>query len=222
MASQRLIAIGDIHGYRDALRALLDAVRIQPDDTVVTLGDYVDRGPDSRGVFDELIALADHCELVPLRGNHDELFLEICCGATVLMDDWLRFGGDTTVASYGGDLATGVPREHLDFLHACPSIHEADAFFFVHGSYTADVPLNRQMPEVLHWESLRMRLPGPHGSGKTAIVGHTAQKDGEILDLGYLKCIDTFCYGGGWLTALDVPSGQVWQVDQNGTLRPEA
>ena len=55
--------------------------------------------------------------------------------------------------------------------------------------------------------------------GKTAIVGHTPQGTGEILDLGYLICIDTYCVGGGWLTALDVESGRVWQANREGRLR---
>ena len=59
-----------------------------------------------------------------------------------------------------------------------------------------------------------------HGcSGKIAIVGHTPQKHGDILDLGYLKCIDTFCHGGGWLTALDVDAGRVWQANMAGQMR---
>jgi serine/threonine protein phosphatase 1 len=62
-------------------------------------------------------------------------------------------------------------------------------------------------------------LPGRHCSGKTAVVGHTPQVTGEILDLGYLVCIDTYCVGGGWLTALDVDSGQVWQANRAGELR---
>ena len=55
--------------------------------------------------------------------------------------------------------------------------------------------------------------PSPHVSGKRAIVGHSSQKSGEILDLGHLVCIDTYCYGGGWLTALDVDTDEVWQVE---------
>ena len=70
--------------------------------------------------------------------------------------------------------------------------------------------------ETLLWDSLKMRQPGPHCSGKTGIVGHASQKSGEILDLGYVVCIDTWCYGEGWLTALDVESRQVWQVDKRG------
>ena len=61
--------------------------------------------------------------------------------------------------------------------------------------------------------------PGPHESGKTVIVGNSSQKTGEILDLGHLKCIDTFCYGGGWLTALHMGTGEVWQADREGTMR---
>jgi len=71
---------------------------------------------------------------------------------------------------------------------------------------------------MLRWESLRDMTPGPHDSGKAVIVGHTAQKSGDILDLGHLKCIDTYCYGGGWLTALDVRSGEVWQANQLGVI----
>jgi serine/threonine protein phosphatase 1 len=58
-----------------------------------------------------------------------------------------------------------------------------------------------------------------HVSGKTVIVGQTSRKRGEILDLGQLKCIDTYCYGGGWLTALEVYTGEVWQADREGNMR---
>jgi serine/threonine protein phosphatase 1 len=215
----RTIAVGDIHGYLAALGALLEAIDPGPDDTIVTLGDYVDRGPDSRGVIDRLIALAEQCRLVPILGNHDEMLLAICDGRMGLIEDWLVFGGDSAAASYGGMVPEGVPAEHVDFLRECRSFHETDRHFFVHASYLAHVPLPEQPTEVLRWDSLKLRRPGPHCSGKTAIVGHTAQRDGEILDLGYLKCIDTCIYGGGWLSALDVDSGQVWQVDAEGRVR---
>ena len=78
-----------------------------------------------------------------------------------------------------------------------------------------------QPRETLLWESLKARQPGPHCSGKTAIMGHTSQKSGEILELGYAKCIDTRCYDQGWLTALDVESGQVWQADKRGERRKQ-
>ena len=217
--SDRVIAIGDIHGYSAALSALLAACDPRPLDTVVTLGDYIDRGPDSRGVLDTLIDLPTRCRLVPILGNHDEMLLTILDGAPFLIDDWLSFGGDATLASYESSLVGDIPTEHVDFLRACRPWHETDTHFFVHGSYLADVPLGKQPPEVLRWEALRDRVPGPHCSKKIAVVGHTAQGSGEILDLGYLKCIDTCIYGGGWLTAIDLSNGQVWQADQHGRLR---
>jgi serine/threonine protein phosphatase 1 len=58
-------------------------------------------------------------------------------------------------------------------------------------------------------------------SGKVAAVGHPPQKSGEVLDLGYLKCIDTFCHGGGWLTALEVGNGKVWQANLAGEMQGE-
>ncbi len=98
--------------------------------------------------------------------------------------------------------------------------YETDSFFFVHANYEPDLPLDRQEPEVLRWLSLHQSVPDPHFSGKRAILGHTASSDGEIFDLGYLTCVDTAIYGGGWLTALEVQTGEIWQADAEGNLRP--
>jgi len=213
----RLIAIGDIHGCSAALRALLDAIDPRSDDTIVTLGDYVDRGLDSQGVLDELIALADRCRLVPILGNHDEMMLHARDGKGDLRF-WLECGGQTALDSHGeGAGLNAVPREHFRFLQSCLPFFESDIHFFVHANYRSDLPLDRQDDEILRWLSLRDHVPGPHLSGKTAIVGHTPQK--EVLNLGHLICLDTDCSHGGWLTALDVGSGQTWQADEAGRLR---
>ena len=139
----RTIAIGDIHGCLAALHALLEAVDPQPNDTLVTLGDYVDRGPDSRGVIERLIALSKHCRLVPILGNHDQVMLDVCDGSGPFDDTWSLFGGDATVASYGS-IPEGVPPEHLDFLRNCVLYHETPTHFFVHGMYDARLPLAAQ------------------------------------------------------------------------------
>jgi serine/threonine protein phosphatase 1 len=217
--SGRIIAISDIHGCLAALQAVLAALDPRPEDTIVTLGDYVDRGPDARGVLELLIALGKQTRLVPLLGNHDEMLLNICRGQTALLFDWLRFGGDATLASYGTDHPAGVWPTHLEFLARCPLAFQSERHFFVHANYRADMALDQLPREVLLWESLKRHGPGPHVSGRTAIVGHTAQRSGEILDLGHLKCIDTWCYGDGWLTAFDVESGRVWQADKQGAMR---
>jgi len=216
---QRTIAISDIHGCLAALDTLLEAIDPRPEDTLITLGDYCDRGPHSREVVQRLIDLRQKCRLVPLLGNHDEMMLEICNGKMALLGYWLLFGGEATVRSYGGLTPDRMPGRHVEFFESCLDFHETDRHFFVHGNYLPDRPLQEQPREVLLWESLKVRRPGPHENGKLAIVGHTSQKNGEILDLGYLKCIDTCCYGDGWLTAMEVETGQVWQANKQGRRR---
>jgi serine/threonine protein phosphatase 1 len=79
--------------------------------------------------------------------------------------------------------------------------------------------MDKQPGRKLRWESLRDGIPTPHSSGKQVIAGHTAQKNGEILNVRHLTCIDTFCYGGGWLTAIDVHTREVWQANRDGVTR---
>jgi serine/threonine protein phosphatase 1 len=136
-------------------------------------------------------------------------------------DDWLVFGGQATVESYrtsDGKLHP-PPDDHIDYIRTWGDCFHTESHFFVHGAYEAERPLTEQHWSIMRWHSLRDGVPGPHESGKTAIVGHTSQKDGEVLDLGHLVCIDTYCWAGGWLTALDVTTGQTWQVDRTGRLR---
>jgi len=221
MGQSRTLAIGDIHGCFNALTALVEAIDLQHDDTVITLGDYVDRGPESRGVIQFLMELTEYCTLVPLLGNHEEMMLSVVVDGRA-PQDWLRFGGTATLDSYGfsGDLDV-IPSDHIEFLQACQSYCEIDTHFFVHANYDADIPLDQQTRFNLRWKPLTEGLPPPHNSGKIAIVGHTAERSGEILSVRHLKCIDTYCYGGGWLTALDVNSGQVWQANDSGQMRSE-
>ena len=214
----RTIAIGDIHGCSTALAKLIELIAPQPDDVLVPLGDFVDRGIDSKGVIEQLIALGDRCRLVPILGNHEEMML----GAREGWSDfrfWINCGGLACLDSYG---STGridlIPRSHFAFLESCRTYFETERHFFVHANYKPEVPLDRLDIHTLRWLSLRDYVPpSPHCSGKVAIVGHTPQP--EVLDLGYLKCLDTNCCYGGWLTALDVDSGQLWQVDEKGEVR---
>jgi serine/threonine protein phosphatase 1 len=215
----RTIALGDIHGCASALDAVLDAIKPRPEDTIVTLGDYIDRGPDSKGVLERLIELSHRCKLVPLLGNHDQILLDVRSGFEPF-EEFLGMGGGPTLDSYGpGRDLSLIPEEHFEFLEACLDFHETEIHIFVHANYFPDIPMAEQTVGMLRWESLRATTPGPHESGKTVIVGHSSQKSGEILDLGHLACIDTFCYGGGWLTALDVKTGDVWQASRDGTMR---
>jgi serine/threonine protein phosphatase 1 len=214
--SARTIAIGDIHGCSEALRALIAAIDPQPADTIVTLGDYIDRGPDSRGVIDAILELEKRCRVVPLLGNHELMLLDALQNPFAL-GPWRDCGGDATLASYSG--LPKVPDSHLDFIRRCRRYHETDSHFFIHANYQYDVPLDEQPDYLVFWEHLIFSKPRPHENGKIAIVGHTSQKNGEILDLGHVICIDTFCHGSGWLTALDASNETVWQADRSGQLR---
>jgi calcineurin-like phosphoesterase family protein len=215
----RTIAIGDFHGCSAALDALLEAIRPRPEDCIVTLGDYINRGPDSRGVIERLIELKDRCRLVPLLGNHEEMLFEAIAESYPL-DYFLGVGGDATLDSYGRSrVLSHFPDAHLRFLKTCLDYHETTSHIFVHASYEFDLPMEEQTPPILRWEALGNSVPEPHVSGKTVIAGHNSQMNGEILDLGHVKVIDTYCYGGGWLTALDVQTEEVWQADREGNMR---
>jgi serine/threonine protein phosphatase 1 len=221
----RTIAVGDIHGCRDALAALFDAVQPGQGDTVVTLGDHIDRGPDSRGVLDLLIALAGRCRLVPLLGDHEEMLADALRDGAALRR-WLSCGGVETLQSYGWvaggvrrALEEWIPQAHQQFLTACRPYHETATHLFVHAGFLPELPMERQPGQALRWRVTDSATAAPHHSGKTAVAGHTAQLSGEVLDLGYLVCIDTNCARGGWLTALDAATGRIWQADRAGRVR---
>jgi len=213
----RTIAIGDIHGCVAALASLIDAINPTADDTIVVLGDFIDRGPDSRGVIDLMLDLVDRCEVIPLLGNHEQILLDAFDSNEVLRV-WQSVGGNETLESYGGSLQK-IPMEHIVFFRGLQRHYETDSHLFVHANYDPQLSLEQQPDTLLLWEHIAHTLPTRHASGKTAIVGHTPQASGEVLDMGYLICIDTYCIGGGWLTALDVDNRNVWQSDRDGNLR---
>jgi len=202
----RTIAIGDIHGCATALQALLDDIEPTSTDTIVALGDYVDRGMESSRVLEMMTELVELMMYKALQNRGDD------------MDFWMSHGGNATVASYGGRVQN-IPQHHLAFLSHCVRFHETDTHFFLHANYVPDLPLDEQPDEMLFWQHIKEHIPPPHFSGKTAVVGHTPQGDGEMLIFEHLHCIDTYCYGDQWLTALDVTTGDFWQADNNAKLR---
>jgi serine/threonine protein phosphatase 1 len=215
---QRTIAISDIHGHSQALDGILAAIVPKPKDVLIFLDDYVDRGPDSKGVLDRLLDLKKRFNVVALMGNHEEMMLGAKGGRSDLRF-WMNLGGRETLESYGnaGDLRL-VPFEHLQFLKGLLLFYETETHFFIHTNYDPDRPLNRQESATALWKHLG-EPPSPHFSGKIAIVGHTPLMNGQILDLPHLKCIDTGCGYGGLLTALEIGNGRVWQVDEMGRRR---
>ena len=218
----RLIAVGDIHGCSTALQALIGAIDPRPEDTVVSLGDFIDYGPDTRGVVEELLALSGRCKLVAVMGNHEEMLLDALDSPSGL-GRWLYSGGETALNSYGrGDGLDLIPDAHAQLVRGCRDYYETGTHIFVHANYVHRLPMDRIGSTWLRWEFLEPHRLCPHFSGKRVVVGHTPQVSGEVLDLGFLVCLDTDCSRGGWLSALDVGTGRVIQANQRGQLRRRA
>ena len=211
--TNRLIAIGDIHGHAKALRCLLDQLQPSPADTIVTLGDCVNRGPDSRAVLDCLLELQQACHLVPILGNHDDMMLDSRNDRNAL-ERWKSQGGESTLRSYGESLELGnIPPEHWDLLASFVYFFETDDFIFTHANCCWYLPMNQQRGRELRWLNLEESQPRPHISEKIVILGHTP---GQVRDRGHYRCIDTGCGFGGLLTAMEVHSGHCWQVTEFG------
>jgi serine/threonine protein phosphatase 1 len=218
----RVLAIGDIHGCLRSLDRLLSLVAPGPDDLLITLGDYVDRGPDSRGVIERLLELRQRHRLVALRGNHEWMMLE-ARGLPEHFREWLSYGGQTTLNSYPaskkGSRLDVVPERHWQFMEdTCVRYYETDTHFFVHANVDPDLPLDEQPDYLLYWQPI-FGEQRAHVSHKVMVCGHTAQHSGLPLDFGHAICIDTWAYGRGWLTCLDVQTGRLWQANEAGQTR---
>src|SRR5579872_6902654 len=173
-----MLAIGDIHGCDVALETLLSALAITADDSVVVLGDVVDRGPGTKQVVDRLLRLAEECRLVFILGNHEEMMLAaVEQGESV--EPWLRYGGTATLFSYGGD-PRKIPPAHLDFLRSGIDCWETPGELFIHANLDPARKLSEQTAEWLRWTHLSGHEV-PHPSGKQIICGHTPQKGGLPL-----------------------------------------
>ena len=213
LPNSRIIAIGDIHGHSVALHSLLDAVQPSRDDVIVTLGDYVNRGPNSRDVIECMIELSDRCTLIPILGNHDEMFLD-ARKDRYAFDRFAMSGGEETVASYDGSKLDTVPDSHWQFLESCRDYHETADFIFTHANACSHTLMKDQLSSVLRWTGVDEMEVCNHRSRKTAIVGHSATK--EIRDFGTCVCIDTGCGFGGLLTAYEPVTKKRWQVTECG------
>lgn len=219
----RILAIGDIHGCNRSLERLLDFVQPKPDDLLVTLGDYVDRGPSSQEVIDRLLEFDCSHQLVPLRGNHEIMMIAAREGVTDARR-WMLSGGSETLDSYNGinggiaQLAD-VPRRHWEFL--CERLlpyHETDEFIFVHGSVDPKLPMSKQTEEKLQWTGFSS-LYSRHCSGKMIVCGHEMQDTYLPVCNAFGVCIDTGAWNDGWLTCFNPTLGQIWQANERGETR---
>lgn len=211
------LIIGDIHGCIDHLDSLLNYAPLECGDTIITLGDYIDRGPNTKAVLQRLIDLQDEYNLVPILGNHDKFMLDARHNSTIF-DFWMEdfVGGTETLESYGESL-NDVPQEHWEFLENCQLYHELEHWICAHGGAHPELSMDQQNPEILL--NLRFSEAEAHQSGKKVIVGHTRQRDGMPKFMNNTLCIDTNVFDGGFLTGFDTESNTLYQVDDKGNTR---
>lgn len=170
----RLYVFGDVHGRFDLVQRLRDAIRRDRARSstaavqVIGLGDFIDRGPDSKSVIEAFTSDFFECDASYIRGNHEQLLLDF-------LDDpengpsWLRNGARETLRSYGVDLADStsgtrvdyaklrtafrarLPQAHAAFLEGLPLSLSVGGYFFVHAGARPGVPLHQQKPSDMLW-----------------------------------------------------------------------
>lgn len=202
-------AISDVHGRLDELNQLLTLIDRKDDDEIVFLGDYIDRGQQSKEVVTKLIEMSrNEYGVHLLKGNHEVMAIEAMRDPTVL-NSWLHCGGQATVNSYRGH----VMPSHLHFFKQLKGYHETEHDIFVHAALAPDTPLHAQSEAMLYWEKLTYALN--HQSNKKIYCGHTTQESGYPVLLGAARCIDC----AGWLTAIRTSDDTVYQVNRTGEQR---
>lgn len=204
----QLYAVGDIHGCHDLLVAALDAIAAhagQRSATIVFLGDYIDRGPDSRAVVETLMAgpRREGESFVCLMGNHEDMLCAAAdrAGDLEALAFWLTNGGDSTLRSYGVDDAMdarAVPAGHRAWMAGLPLFHEDEHRQYVHAGLEPGVPLKAQSRAALL--SIRQRfLSAGDVFGKHVVHGHTPRLEGPEL-LPWRTNLDTGAVYGGTLS----------------------
>jgi len=222
--------IADIHGMLNKLKNLLEKIQPTNKDTLVFLGDYIDRGPDSFELIEFLINLKNKFDCIFLQGNHESMLYEymVGCGAVA----YLSNGGGETIESYkrnGFDISDsiesserGIPESHANFFDELSMLYETPGYIFVHAGikliYENDTykcaDSSKQDENSLLWSREFHRFgrcvyKGP----KTVIFGHTPWDDVRITD--FAVCIDTgACYPqSGKLTCIRLPDKKIFQAE---------
>jgi len=195
-----IYAVGDIHGSLKALKTIFKQNLITKENTVVFLGDYIDRGPDSKGVLTWLIKNSKKYNFEFILGNHEIMILTAKKSPERLVE-WLHFGGVQTLNSYkisnDPNWADKIDSTHWNFIDNCKAYFEIDNYIFVHAGHEQGKDLSSQNRHHLFWK--KYETPEQYCPDTKIICGHTSRKNGEIANFGHTVCIDTYAHGGMWL-----------------------
>lgn len=206
MKQGRILIIGDVHGCLRTLKRLMRKIQWHPQkDRLIFLGDYIDRGKDSKGVIEYLMTLSAESDKVEcLMGNHEAAFLDYLSGLDTRT--FLANGGRSTLLSYRNH----VPPEHLEFLKSLKPWLELEEYYVVHAGMRPGVPMHRQTLEDLVWIRDTF-IYSDYEFGKRVIFGHTPFSEPLIMPnkIG----LDTGAVYGRRLTCLELPAFLFHSVD---------
>lgn len=212
---ERIFAIGDIHGCISKLKSIMNMIDIDAqNDTLVFIGDYIDRGVDSKGVVDFVLDLRKSIDrMICLQGNHEQMFLDY------LSDDkhkgfFLANGGESTISSYGfietnDGMKVNVPKSHMQFFKSLLPYYETDDYIFVHAGLRPGIPLEKQGTDDLMWVRYEF-IKSSYDFGKTVVFGHTPLLR-PLIEPNKIG-IDTGAVFGGKLTCVELPAVKIYQV----------
>lgn len=220
---KRTLVISDIHGELHLLEELLQEAKYNDsEDGLILLGDYVDRGPDSKGVLERIIQLKERGAIV-LRGNHDQMMLDAVNDKPGARKNWARNGGLATLQSYDPSIndmtfpTAAIFWEHVDFIKETAYYHEEDDSIFVHAGVHPGIPVQQTDPSILMW--IREEFHKAYSSEETVVFGHTpafilrGTNDHSVyFGDNRIIGIDGGAAYGGQLNCLELPSGKVYCV----------
>jgi len=217
--SGRLFAIGDIHGCPDELAAIVKTIAPREDDTVVFVGDYVDRGPSARDAVEVVLDLQKGpAEVITLKGNHEDMMLSFLGMPGNYGESFLFNGGIATLDSYGvheddlEDACARLPDAHLRFISRLATSYLRPPYLFVHAGIMPTRQLEEQQTEDMLWIRQEF-IFNPHKIDATVVFGHTPMR-GVMIDLPYKLGIDTGLVYGGKLTCVEFTEGVLYQVQR--------
>lgn len=207
-AEGRLLAVGDIHGCLNLLQQLMQKVAPRADDQIIFLGDYIDRGPDSRGVIDYLLDFRERWpKTVFLKGNHEAMLLNFLAGHERLR--YLLNGGEATLYGYRRKGELAIPQSHLQFFRDLILFFETEHHLFVHAGLRPGISPQNQSEDDLLWIREDF-LKSDYRWGKTIVFGHTPMRKPHLKPerIG----LDTGAAYGLSLSCCDVMCRKVWTV----------
>lgn len=220
---KRILVISDIHGELKLFDSLLEKVKYDADeDQLILVGDYVDRGPDSKGVLNRVSELKRNGAVV-LRGNHDEMMLNVVDGVSGALERWERNGALMTLQSYDSSiesviLSAGAEFEkHISLIREMDYYYETKDYIFVHAGVSPDTPVQKTDPHTFLW--IRELFYEKYSGDKTVIFGHTPtsairqEKNHDIyFGENNIIGIDGAATYGGQLNCLELPGKRTHSV----------